>query len=93
MKISSNSPRRIPRSTSRNDGMMTVILIALLAIMVILVAAESKALFQLHREMKFLEKKQIQRLDVSQTNSIGRAELPLGQDAQQRVPTISTETK
>jgi hypothetical protein len=68
-------------------GMATVVFIALLAIMLILVTAESRALFHLHREVKFLEQQQIKRLDASQTNSIGRAELPLGQDAQQRVPT------
>jgi hypothetical protein len=70
MKIISNAGPRSSHSALRNDGMATVILIALLAIMVILVAAESKALFRLHQEMRFLEKKQIQRLDVSQTNSI-----------------------
>jgi hypothetical protein len=50
-------------------GMATVIFIALLAIMMILVMAESKSLFLLHREVKLLEQQQVKRLDASQTNS------------------------
>jgi hypothetical protein len=49
-------------------GMATVIFIALLAIMLILVMAESRALIQLRREVKFLQKQQIKRLNLSQTN-------------------------
>jgi hypothetical protein len=52
------------------DGMATMIFIVLLAIMMILVTAESSALFHLHREVKFLEQRQIRRLDASQTNSV-----------------------
>jgi hypothetical protein len=74
-------------------GMATVVCIALLAIMLVLVMAESTALFHLHREMKLLEQKQIQRLGASQTNSIGRAGLPFGQAAPQRVPAQSTDSK
>ena len=48
--------------------MATVIFIALLAIMLILVMAESRALIQLRREVKFLQKQQIKRLNLSQTN-------------------------
>jgi hypothetical protein len=85
---------RGPGASKRSeDGMATFILIALLAIMVVLVMAESRALFHLHREVKLLEQKQIKRLDASQTNSIGRAELPLGQDAQQRVPAKSGDSR
>jgi hypothetical protein len=51
-------------------GSATVVLIALLAIMVILVAANSKSLFILHREVKLLEQQQVKRLDASQTNSV-----------------------
>jgi hypothetical protein len=74
-------------------GMATFICIALLAIMLVLVMAESSALFHLHREMKMLEQKQIQRLGASQTNSVGRAGLPSGQDAPQHVPAQSTDSK
>jgi hypothetical protein len=55
------------------DGMATIIFIALLAIMLILVTAESRALFQLHREVRFLEHQQINRLSQSQTNSVSAA--------------------
>lgn len=50
-------------------GMATVIFIALLAIMLILVTAESRALIQLRREVKLLQQQQIKRLNLSQTNS------------------------
>jgi hypothetical protein len=51
-------------------GMATVIFIALLAIMLILVTAESRALIQLRREVKLLQQQQIKRLNFSQTNSV-----------------------
>ena len=51
-------------------GMATVIFIALLAIMLILVTAESRALIQLRREVKLLQQQQIKRLNLSQTNSV-----------------------
>jgi hypothetical protein len=56
-------------------GMATLIFIGLLAIMMILVTAESGALFSLHREVKFLEQQQIKRLNASQTNSVAVAKL------------------
>jgi hypothetical protein len=49
------------------DGMVTVIFIALLAIMMILLTANSRALLHLRREVKFLEQQQIKRLDVANT--------------------------
>ena len=52
------------------SGMATVIFIALLAIMLILVTVNGKALFRLHREIKRLDQQQIKRLDASQTNSV-----------------------
>lgn len=54
-------------------GSATVIFIALLAIMMILVMANTKSLFLLHREVQSLEKQQIKRLDASQTNSTAAA--------------------
>ena len=51
-------------------GMATVIFIALLAIMLILVTAESRALIQLRHEVKLLQKQQIKRLNLSQSNSV-----------------------
>lgn len=52
------------------DGMVTFIFIALLAIMMILVMAESRALFHLHRAAKVLEQQQIKRLDHPPTNVV-----------------------
>jgi len=52
----------------RECGMATLIFIALLAIMVILIAANVKTILQLGAEEKLIEQKQIQRLD-SQTNA------------------------
>ena len=54
-------------------GMASVLFIALLAIMLILVTAESRSLLQLHREVKLLEQKQIQRLNTTTTNTITTA--------------------
>ena len=62
---------RGPAAPKRNEGgMATIIFITLLAIMLILVTAESRALFQLHREVKLLEQQQIKRLNGPQTNSV-----------------------
>jgi len=55
--------RSTHRSRRNHDGMATLIFIILLAIMMILVMAESRALYQLHRESKFLEQQQIKRLN------------------------------
>jgi cell division protein FtsL len=52
-------------------GMASLIFIILLAIMVILVTAESRALFTLHLEAKSLEQKQIKRLNASEASSAG----------------------
>lgn len=61
MKIKPDNSRR---------GMATVLFIALLAIMMILVTAESRALIQLHREVKLLEQKQLKRLNAPATNAV-----------------------
>ena len=58
---------------SGERGMATVVFIALLAIMMILVTAESRALYRLHREVKLLEQQQIKRLNGSLTNTIPSA--------------------
>jgi hypothetical protein len=64
---------KIQRKKFGEQGMATVIFIALLAIMMILVTAESRALFTLHREVKFLERQQIKRLDATTTNTVSTA--------------------
>jgi hypothetical protein len=61
---------------SDENGMATVIFIALLAIMMILVVANGRALFQLRRETQLLEQKQIKRLAGSQTNVVAGVSLP-----------------
>ena len=60
---------KIHFSKRNESGLATMIFIILLAIMMILVMAESRALFHLHRETKFLEQQQIKRLNGSATNS------------------------
>jgi hypothetical protein len=81
MKIILNSGFRIPNSERaiRNSqlatrdserGMITIVFIALLAIMMILVTADTRALIHLRREVKFLQQQQIKRLIDSQTNSV-----------------------
>lgn len=62
------SGRAAPKRSE--SGMATVIFIALLAIMMILVTAEARALIHLRREIKFLEQQQIKRLDGSSTNRV-----------------------
>lgn len=63
--------RRKKLGNANERGMVaTVLFIALLAIMMILVTAESRALFHLHREVKFLEQQQVKRLNGVPTNSV-----------------------
>ncbi len=61
--------------------MAVLIFISLLAIMVILVMAELRCVFHLHREVKFLEQQQIKRLiaatpPTSTTNAIIKPAVP-----------------
>lgn len=60
----------------REDGSVVFVLISLLAIMMILVAANGDALSRLHREIKLLEHRQIERLNASQTNAVTAVALP-----------------
>ena len=64
---------KIQRKKFGEQGMATVVFIALLAIMMILVMAESRALITLHREVKFLEQQQINRLNPSATKTVSTA--------------------
>jgi hypothetical protein len=60
-----------PAAVRRNEsGMATVVFIILLAIMMILVTAESRALLHLRREVKLVEQQQLKRLNGSQTNTV-----------------------
>jgi hypothetical protein len=58
------------KSKNSERGFATIIFIVLLAIMVLLVTAETRALIRLHREVKLLEQQQIKRLNGPQTNSV-----------------------
>lgn len=69
-----------PALRKRNeDGMATIIFITLLAIMMILVTAEARALFHLHREVKFLEQRQIKRLNSISTYTVTAASSSVSQ--------------
>ena len=63
-------------SKRSEGGMVTVIFIALLAIMMILVTANSRALFHLRCEVKFMEQQQLKRLNASATNTVSTAIKP-----------------
>ncbi len=60
----------------RQNGSVVFVFISLLAIMMILVAANSRALLDLHLQTKLLEHRQIERLNASQTNATDNVELP-----------------
>lgn len=60
----------------RQRGSAVVVYLALLAIMVILSAANSNTLLHLHREMNLLDQRQIKRLNASATNVTFTVESP-----------------
>jgi hypothetical protein len=49
-------------------GMVTVIFIALLAILMILLTAEARSLIRLRQETQLLQQQQIKRLNIAATN-------------------------
>ena len=51
------------------DGLATILFIALLAILLLLVSASSMSLINLHHQVKFLEQQQVKRFNNWQTNS------------------------
>ena len=72
MKISRFNPSRC----HRQSGSAVLIFIALLAIMLVLITANSSALLHLHRELKLLDQRQVERLNASQTNTTATAISP-----------------
>jgi hypothetical protein len=65
------------RSPQRGEGgMVTVLFIGLLAIMMILVAAESRSLYLLHHNVRLLEQQQIKRLNSEATNAVSTVTQP-----------------
>ena len=55
------------RTTER--GSATLVMIALLAIMLILILANSRTLFNLQRELKLIERQQIERVNTNHDHS------------------------
>ena len=51
-------------------GSAVAVLLVMLAIMLILVAANGKTLLHLQKELRFIERQQTQRLNAAQTNAI-----------------------
>ena len=54
---------------ARERGSAVVVLLALLAIMLILVAANGKTLLNLQKELRLIERQQLLRLHTAQTNA------------------------
>lgn len=73
-------PLHFPKH-NRQNGSVVLVFITLLAIMVILATANSKALFYLHRNIKLVEQRQIERLNASQTNTVSIVESPVKPEA------------
>jgi hypothetical protein len=61
----------------RQSGSAVLIFITLLAIMLMLITANSSTLLHLHRELKLLDQRQVERLNASQTNATATAILPV----------------
>jgi len=64
------------------SGSAVLLFITLLAIMMILFTANSRALVQLHRNVKLLEQRQIKRLEATPTNAVAPVKLPDQSDSQ-----------
>ena len=78
MKISGfNLSRR-----HRQSGSAVLVFITLLAIMLMLITANSSTLLHLHRELKLLNQRQVERLNVSQTNVTATAVSPAQLESQ-----------
>ena len=75
-KISPRGQAR-PCAPTQEGGSVVFVFISLLAIMMILVAANGNALSRLHQETKLLEHRQIERLNASQTNAVTTVESPV----------------
>jgi hypothetical protein len=58
-----------PACSRKKDGSAVIVLLALLSIMVLYIFANLKTLNYLDRELKLVEKRQLQRLAHSQTNA------------------------
>ena len=68
---------RAPGTRRSEGGSVVLVFVTLLAMMMILFTTNSRALVQLHRNLKALEQRQIKRLNASQTNAVAVVELPV----------------
>jgi hypothetical protein len=77
MKIQRKKPTAVMSLNPGNrNGSVVFIFLTLLAIMMILFAANSRALLDLHQQTKLLERRQVERLNASQTNMTENVALP-----------------
>jgi Na+(H+)/acetate symporter ActP len=67
--MKTQSTKKFAAPERRESGMVTVLFIGLLAIMMVLVATNVRTLVHLRAEQNLIEKKQIERLNLSQTNA------------------------
>lgn len=65
----------------RQSGSAVLIMITLLAVMLLLLTANSSALLHLHRELKLLDQRQVERLNASQTNVVTSVLAPAPPDS------------
>ncbi len=72
MKISQPNPTR----RRHQGGSAVLIFITLLAIMLLLLTANSSTLLHLHRELKLLDQRQVERLNAARTNTTTTAISP-----------------
>ena len=61
--------KRNRKSRTSERGSATIVMIALLAIMLILILANSRTLFGLQRELKLIERHQIERVNTNHDHS------------------------
>jgi Na+(H+)/acetate symporter ActP len=67
--MKTRNAKKFDAPKSREGGMVTLLFIGLLAIMMVLVATNVRTLVHLRAEENLIEKKQIERLHLSQANA------------------------
>jgi hypothetical protein len=58
-----------PSRPKSESGLVTLLFVVLLSIMMILITAESRSLYNLHRDVKLLEQQQVKRSGITSTNA------------------------
>jgi type II secretory pathway component PulK len=79
MRISTRNAYRCKKSVSQR-GVAVIVVLALLAIILLYISANARTLYYLGREIKLIERQQIQRLakPLPRTNSIPAINLKTG---------------